>query len=471
MCGLGAGLHVALPVRVGLGVADVLEGLDVDLTPDVQRQRPHLGDVRPEVAVDARALDAHEDAEVDRGPVGVARAAVRAHAVTRDLVLDVVEVEDLALAQGGQDLALDGLLPVLHLLLGAHLELPLAAVQGHQQQLVDDVVAVAVVAAAVGARQSLSLVESLLVSALWLGLARRARGCEGVRVRGRLDAELQCQVLLVTFITGARTLAGRFQTRRLFTGYFYRDVAQLNLLALHVVDVGLEGGVVGHHAVAAEADVLAPVQTRHRLLVHVALLQRDQAAAARDLAQLLLGDVGLVQGLDAARHARGDRALGQRGEVAGAPPPDAVGPRLDPRRELLPVQLLRHHLGVLLVLVVLLVVVGLGVGQRHVGVWVEAEGGGAGGVAARLERELAHDHRGERQLLAPPAAVVVERRGRHALLLRPLPAVAAVDLGGGGGGRGGGGRVVAVVIQPFQTAGVRERHHPGVVLRDGQKRS
>ena len=134
--GLDPRLHVALPVRVGLGVPDVLQGLDVELTPHIQDQGAHLGDVAAEVPVDARALDAHEDAEVDAGPVGVGHAAVGALRVALDVVPDVLEVEDLPLAERGEDLALDGLLPVEHLLRRGHLELPGAAVQGHQQQFV-----------------------------------------------------------------------------------------------------------------------------------------------------------------------------------------------------------------------------------------------------------------------------------------------------------------------------------------------
>ena len=38
-------LHVPLPVGVGLGVADVLQGLDVDLTPTIKVQWPHFRDV------------------------------------------------------------------------------------------------------------------------------------------------------------------------------------------------------------------------------------------------------------------------------------------------------------------------------------------------------------------------------------------------------------------------------------------
>ena len=58
-------LDISLPELVGFTVADVLQSFDVHLTPAVQAEGPHLGDVRPEVPVDARALDTDQDAEVD----------------------------------------------------------------------------------------------------------------------------------------------------------------------------------------------------------------------------------------------------------------------------------------------------------------------------------------------------------------------------------------------------------------------
>mmetsp|Transcript_27058 Transcript_27058/g.54075 ORF Transcript_27058/g.54075 Transcript_27058/m.54075 type:complete len:303 (-) Transcript_27058:403-1311(-) len=47
----------------------------------VQGERPHLGHVYPQTPVDAAALDAHQHAYVERGPVGRRGAAVRARAV------------------------------------------------------------------------------------------------------------------------------------------------------------------------------------------------------------------------------------------------------------------------------------------------------------------------------------------------------------------------------------------------------
>ena len=45
---------------------------------------PHLGDVDAQTAVDAGALDAQEDAQVERGPVRVGRAAVGAPPIALD---------------------------------------------------------------------------------------------------------------------------------------------------------------------------------------------------------------------------------------------------------------------------------------------------------------------------------------------------------------------------------------------------
>ena len=130
-------LDISLPELVGFTVADVLQSFDVHLTPTVQAERPHFGDVRSEVPVDAGALDTDEDAEVDGGPVRVGGVAVRTDRVAGDVVPDVVQVENLPAAQRVEDLALDGLLPVLHLLQGAHLELPHRAVQGDQLEVGD----------------------------------------------------------------------------------------------------------------------------------------------------------------------------------------------------------------------------------------------------------------------------------------------------------------------------------------------
>ena len=52
-----------------------------------------------EVPVDAGALDADEDAEVDAGPVRAVHGAVSTLGVARDVIPDVVQVEDLPTAQ------------------------------------------------------------------------------------------------------------------------------------------------------------------------------------------------------------------------------------------------------------------------------------------------------------------------------------------------------------------------------------
>ena len=73
-------------------------------------------------------------------------------------------------------------------------------------------------------------------------------------------------------------------------------MAQLDFFTVHIVNVGLEGRVVSHQAVTAQSHVLPLVNPRGGLFVHVALLERDQSPSAGDLRQLLLREVGLVQG-------------------------------------------------------------------------------------------------------------------------------------------------------------------------------
>ena len=128
--------------------------------------------------MDAGALDTDQYAEVDRGPVRTAGAAVRTDRVAGDVVPDVVQVENLPAAQRVEDLALDCLLPVLHLLQGDHLELPHGAVQGDQLEVRHGGLGLS--------GESLPFVPFLVVTVL---------------VQLRL-AEFKSQVLLVTLVTG-----------------------------------------------------------------------------------------------------------------------------------------------------------------------------------------------------------------------------------------------------------------------------
>jgi len=68
--------NLELPSLVGLDVAERAHDLKVLGLPLVQREAAHLGDVRAERAVHARAIDANEDAEVDRGPLGIYTATI-----------------------------------------------------------------------------------------------------------------------------------------------------------------------------------------------------------------------------------------------------------------------------------------------------------------------------------------------------------------------------------------------------------
>ena len=61
-------------------------------------------------------------------------------------------------------------------------------------------------------------------------------------------------------------------------------MAQLDLFAVHIVDVSLEAGVVSHQAVTAEDDVFPLEQTRGPgLLEHVSLLEWDEATLSGNL--------------------------------------------------------------------------------------------------------------------------------------------------------------------------------------------
>ena len=62
------GVEVVLPEEVRPLVAPLLHALDPLRVPRVKVGRADLGDVHPKVAVDSRALDAHKDSKVPRGP-------------------------------------------------------------------------------------------------------------------------------------------------------------------------------------------------------------------------------------------------------------------------------------------------------------------------------------------------------------------------------------------------------------------
>ena len=66
--------QLRLPVLVRAGVAPLEHALQLLVRPRVEVDRLDLGDVRAHAAVDARAADAYEDAEVPAGPAGVYRA-------------------------------------------------------------------------------------------------------------------------------------------------------------------------------------------------------------------------------------------------------------------------------------------------------------------------------------------------------------------------------------------------------------
>ena len=77
-------LEPGLPDHVRHAVAHLQEELDNVRRKGrrVERERAHLGDVRPERPMDSAALDAQHDGEVDRDPLGLdARPAVGAPAV------------------------------------------------------------------------------------------------------------------------------------------------------------------------------------------------------------------------------------------------------------------------------------------------------------------------------------------------------------------------------------------------------
>lgn len=60
--------------------------------PSVQRERPHFGYVRTQIAVHAGAFDAHEHAEIQAGPVWFRGIAVGTLPVTRHTGLDVLHL-------------------------------------------------------------------------------------------------------------------------------------------------------------------------------------------------------------------------------------------------------------------------------------------------------------------------------------------------------------------------------------------
>lgn len=64
-----------LPDAIGDVVADGFHKLERGLGPIVQRERFDLGDLHAQGAVQPRALDAHEDAEVAGRPFGVLQGA------------------------------------------------------------------------------------------------------------------------------------------------------------------------------------------------------------------------------------------------------------------------------------------------------------------------------------------------------------------------------------------------------------
>ena len=68
-------VHITVPVDL----------INLLLLPGVQVHTSHEGNVHAKVSVDAAAIDAHEDSEVDAGPAGAALAAVSAVQVLRCL--------------------------------------------------------------------------------------------------------------------------------------------------------------------------------------------------------------------------------------------------------------------------------------------------------------------------------------------------------------------------------------------------
>ncbi len=79
------GRQLGLPDALCVAVAHLCHEGDLLGLPDVHRAGAHLGDVGADLAVEAGAADADEDAEVDRRPRRVARAAVGALAVLLEL--------------------------------------------------------------------------------------------------------------------------------------------------------------------------------------------------------------------------------------------------------------------------------------------------------------------------------------------------------------------------------------------------
>ena len=140
--------HIGLPDRVGREVAQRRHRRQMTRRPFVQVERAHSRDVRAELAVDARALDAHEDAEVDARPVGVGRVAVDAPVVAVSDRFDDLKIElvpaagarlsaglaDLVALERAEDLLFDGLDPLFALLGRAGLEMPLFVVQTHDME-------------------------------------------------------------------------------------------------------------------------------------------------------------------------------------------------------------------------------------------------------------------------------------------------------------------------------------------------
>ena len=71
---LPSGRQPRLPHRVGHAVAQRRHDGQVARRPLVQVEGAHAGDVRAQLPVDARALDADQHAQVNAGPVGICNA-------------------------------------------------------------------------------------------------------------------------------------------------------------------------------------------------------------------------------------------------------------------------------------------------------------------------------------------------------------------------------------------------------------
>lgn len=73
-CGFGSAPGAALPDAVGHVVSDGSQDLCELSGPVIQVQRANPRQVSPQVAMDPRALDADQRAQVETGPGGICRA-------------------------------------------------------------------------------------------------------------------------------------------------------------------------------------------------------------------------------------------------------------------------------------------------------------------------------------------------------------------------------------------------------------